>query len=119
MKIVYIAHPIGGDVKKNLEKIAMIGRHINLNEPGVIPFAPYYMDCYSLIDDEPNERARGIQNSIHFVNPHFIDEIRLYGDKISAGMGVEIETARQKRIRIIPMTEGTKRDYRKMLGLDD
>lgn len=30
MKVVYIAHPIGGNIQENLEKIKQIVRQINL-----------------------------------------------------------------------------------------
>ena len=35
MKVVYIAHPISGDIQGNLEKIRQIARIINLTEPDI------------------------------------------------------------------------------------
>lgn len=32
MKVVYITHPISGDIKGNLKKIEAMGRQINLEE---------------------------------------------------------------------------------------
>lgn len=40
MKTAYIAHPVSGDVKGNVEKIIAIVRHINLTEPDIVPFVP-------------------------------------------------------------------------------
>jgi hypothetical protein len=40
MKIVYIAHPISGDIKGNLEKIRLIVRGLNLENIDIVPFAP-------------------------------------------------------------------------------
>lgn len=108
MKVAYIAHPISGDIGGNLKKIEAIGRQVNLQEPDVIPFAHYFFDCYALNDDIPEERARGIKNDIALMKKGFIDEVRLYGDRISLGMAHEIELAIELGIEVVPMTQETK-----------
>jgi len=115
MKIAYIAHPISGDVKGNLDKILKIVRRINLEEPNTVPFVPYLADCYAMDDDVPEERLRGINNDIALIQAGFVDEIRLYGDKISKGMRAEIRLALQLGIRVISMTEQTKKQYHKSI----
>lgn len=115
MKIVYIAHPIGGDVEENLKKIAAISRQINLEEPDVVPFAPYYLDCVSLDDSDPVQRERGIKNNLELLNRHFVNELRLYGTSISKGMIDEISFAWYNYIDVTPMTEETKKEYDKLL----
>lgn len=112
MIIAYIAHPIGGDVKNNLSKIIDIARNINLKEPNVVPFAPYFLDCHALNDDDLKERERGIKNDIALMKKGFINEVRLYGDKISKGMANEILLAEKLGIIVIPMTPETKKDYK-------
>lgn len=111
MKVAYIAHPISGDIKKNLERIKEIARKINLKEPDTVPFAPYYLDCIALDDDNPFERRRGIMNDTELLKRGFIDEVRLYGSKISNGMLAEIQLAQSLGIEITPMTNGTSRDF--------
>jgi hypothetical protein len=111
MKTAYIAHPISSDVKGNLEKVAQIAREINLNEPDVIPFAPYFLDCHALNDDNPEERKRGIKNDNYFLENGFVDELRLYGDKISKGMQEEINIALRENIAIVPMNEKLYEDF--------
>jgi len=111
MKVAYIAHPVSGDIDNNLKQIQQIGRKINLEEPEVVPFANHFFDCHSLNDDIPVERERGIQNNIALINKGFIDEIRLYGDKISRGMSNEINLAIQNGISIVPMTAATQREF--------
>lgn len=113
-KIVYIAHPIGGDVENNLKKVTFIAREINLKEPNTVPFAQFFLDCYALDDTVPEERARGIKNNTIILKRKFIDEVRLYGDKISNGMFNEILLADKLGIKVIAMTEGTKRDLELM-----
>ncbi len=111
MKIVYIAHPIGGDIKNNLSKIIDIIRQINLEEPEIIPFAHYWVDCHALNDNIEIERNRGIKNDVEFFNRKIIDELRLYGDKISKGMKAEISLCHRLGIPIKPMTVETLREY--------
>lgn len=111
MKTAYIAHPISSDVKGNLEKVAQIAREINLNEQDVIPFAPYFLDCHALDDSNPEERKRGIKNDNYFLENGFVDELRLYGDKVSSGMIDEINIALIEQIEIVPMTKATKEWY--------
>ena len=110
MKIVYIAHPIKGDVQGNLKKIEAIGRQINLGEPDTIPFAHYYFDCSTLDDNVPEERERGIRNGLELIRRGFINELRLYGPRISQGMIREIIAAIQQGIPVVAMTIGTKRN---------
>lgn len=112
MKIVFIAHPIGGDVAGNLKKIVKIGREINLTEPYSVPFAPHFFDCHCLKDEIPSERFRGIQNGHHLLR--LVDELRLYGDRISPGMLKEIELCHEWDIPVIPMTKQTKEEYEKI-----
>ncbi len=104
MKIAYIAHPISGDIKGNIEKIKAIVREINLTELDVVPFAPYIVDCESLNDDITAERERGIKNDIELFNRKFIDEVRLYGGRISNGMKAEIKLAKTLGIPVVAKT---------------
>jgi hypothetical protein len=107
-KIVYIAHPISGDIAGNLNKICLIIRNINLTEPDIVPFAHYITDCHCLNDDIPEERASGIRNDEAFFRAGFINEVWLYGDRISNGMKHEIELAKKLGIPVISKSEGTK-----------
>lgn len=108
MITAYIAHPVSGDVKGNIAKIIAIVREINLTEPDVVPFAPYLVDLYALDDNVPEERARGIKNDVHLLKAGFVDEVRLYGNKISSGMSCEIALAKSLGIKIISMTKETQ-----------
>lgn len=101
MKVIYIAHPISGDIKGNLEKIRLIAREINLLFPDVVPFAPYWLDCHALDDTIPSERERGIRNDIALFNKGFIDAVWLCGNRISTGMQHEIELAESLGIPVV------------------
>lgn len=110
-KIVYIAHPIGGDIEANLKDLFRILRVINTNyhpnrsssewifgskEYGaydftnIIPVAPYVADIYSLDDNNALERKRGIDNDTALILTGVFNELWLTGDKISFGMQQEV-----------------------------
>lgn len=100
MKIIYIAHPVGGDVDANLGKIASIVRILNLNSQEIIPFTPYYADCVALDDDNEMHRARGFKNNEEFFSRRIVDELWVFGKIISPGMQQEIEFARNAGIPV-------------------
>jgi len=108
MKIIFISHPVSGDVPGNIKKIIAIARHINLTEPDVVPFVPSLIDLYSLDDTKIKERERGLKNCLAGIDSCCIDEVRLYGNRISKGMNNEILDAIYLDIPIVPMTPETK-----------
>ena len=80
MKVVYIAHPIAGNVKGNMRKILSIVRKINKKIKNVTPLVPYYTDLLTLNDSIPEERSRGIRNNRAILRKGCVDELWVYGD---------------------------------------
>jgi len=107
MKIIYLAHPIGGDVPGNLKKIISIVRDINLTQPNVVPLVPYYADCLALCDNTQQERKRGLENGHAILKSGAIDEVWLYGPRISEGMMAEMIVATLQEIPVIAKTKET------------
>lgn len=101
---------MGGNVKDNLTKIKHIVREINLTMPGIIPFCPYWVDCHALDDAVSDERARGLRNNHEYFRRKIIDELWLYGDRITPGMVLEISWATVFGIPVKSMTEEIARD---------
>lgn len=101
MKIVYIAHPISGDIEANLADLRRIVRLINLKYPDVVPFVPYYVDIVSLDDNIPEERAGGIKNDMEILARKIPDEVWLTGNKLSYGMSMEKAAAERLGIPVI------------------
>lgn len=101
MKIVYIAHPISGDIEGNLARIRDIVKKIAMNQPDIVPFVPYYVDIVSLDDNDPVQRKRGISNDIELFNRKVMDEVWLFGDKLSKGMKAEVKLALRLGIPVI------------------
>lgn len=115
MKIVYIAHPISGDVQNNLASIRKIVKDINLSMKDVVPFVPYYVDCVALDDSNPVHRQRGIKNDHAFFEKGVIEELWLYGNTISNGMKEEIKLALKHGIPIFTRSIGTTSMYQNIL----
>lgn len=109
-KFVYIAHPIGGDVKNNFDSVKAIVREISMNEFGVVPFAPYLVDLMVLNDEIQAERELGMWHNDQFLRSGIISEVRLYGPRISRGMMAEVKTAWELGVPVLAKTPGTKRD---------
>ena len=110
-KVIYIAHPISGDIKENLHSIRKIVRHLNLSKTDIVPFVPYYVDVVSLDDNNPVERERGIQNDIALFERGVIDEVHLYGNRISEGMKAEILLAKRLGIPVICTSDTLYSEY--------
>lgn len=106
-KIIYIAHPIGGNVKANLNKLSKIYREITATNNDVIPFIPYYVTVVSLNDTSNIERKIGFDHNKTIFNSGIINELWLYGDRISDGMKIEIEWAKELGIPIVSKTPET------------
>ncbi len=109
-KIAYIAHPIGGDVENNIKKVIDICREVNLAHPDIVPFVPYLSDLYALDDANPFERERGLRNGLFMLKKGFIDEIWLYGDRISNGMRAEINICLEVGIKVVCKTIETQKE---------
>lgn len=97
-KIVYIAHPVGGDVKGNMIKIGEIFRALSLKNE-VIPFAPYIADLSCLDDNIPQERAIGFEHNKAMFARGVVDELWWFGH-ISNGVAQEIEWCKQFGITV-------------------
>lgn len=108
MKTIYIAHPINGDVNGNVEKILAICARIH--SKNIAPIVPYLIYLRYLDDDDQIDRRLGMDASNECFRRKFIDEVWLFGDKISQGMAEEIKLAKKYNIPIIAKTEATKHD---------
>lgn len=97
---IYICHPIKDNKEKNIEEITNIVRKINLTMPSVVPLTNYIADCMALDDNIEEERLRGLYNDRKLLESGIVDELWVFGDKISDGMQMEIETAKKMGIPI-------------------
>lgn len=96
-RIGYVAHPISGDAVGNIRSVLGILEEIRLNREereewrDIIPIAPYIVPLLYLDDDDPEQRALGIEENNYYFRRGFIDVLILAGPAISRGMYGEIE----------------------------
>ncbi|MFC1662917.1 DUF4406 domain-containing protein [Patescibacteria group bacterium] len=98
-KLVYISHPISGNVKKNVEEVLRICQKIHSKD--IIPFAPYLVSLQYLDDNVVRDRELGIDATLETLRRGMVDELWVYGATISAGMKEEIIIANKKGIPVI------------------
>ena len=98
-KIVYIAHPISGDVKNNLDRIKRIYTTISREVPEVVPFAPYWITCHALSDSIPSDREIGFAHNRAIFESGIINELWVFG--YSKGVCEEIKWALDNNIPVI------------------
>ena len=106
VKTVFIAHPISGDIKGNMKKVLAICEEIHSKD--IIPVAPYLVSLQYLNDEIIEDRELGVDANLECFHRGYIDELWLFGDKISSGMKQEILLAKELNIPIVSKTDGTK-----------
>jgi hypothetical protein len=107
-KLVFIAHPIRGDVVGNMKKVFTICEQVR--KKGHIPIAPYLTLPSHLNDEVIKNREVGVWANLTTFERGYIDELWLYGEKISEGMKIEVALAKKLGIPVVAKSEGTKRD---------
>lgn len=91
MKLIYVASPYAGDIKKNIKFAKQACRYV-LNEGNAF-FCPHLLYPQILDDNNSEERKLGINIGKEFLAK--CDELWAFGDHISHGMFEEIEYARE------------------------
>lgn len=112
MKTVFIAHPIAGDVEGNTKKVLAICETIHDKE--IIPVAPYLVSLQYLDDTVKEDRQLGVDANLECFRRKYIDELWLFGDRISEGVAAEVKLAMELGIPIVAKTEETKQDLKKI-----
>jgi hypothetical protein len=102
MRKVYICAPLAGDVAANIEH-AKAYAHFAL-KCGTAPIVPHF---YALLldDTHPDERALAMRAASALL--WICDEIWVFGDTRSPGMGAEMKLAKKAGIRIRTFAETT------------
>lgn len=107
MKVVYMAHPVAGNVDDNLIKARAWFKWIEDKYTNVVVVANWILECELFGDEDPKARERGIRRSCAVLER--CDELWLVGPHISKGMAEERDRAAAKEMRIRDLT---------LLGLD-
>ena len=73
------------------------------------------MTAIQYLDDGiAEERRLGMEANFEAFRRGYVDEIWLFGNRISSGMEQEVRLALELGIPIIPQTDGTKKDFAKL-----
>lgn len=101
MRVVYIAHPLGSgtDREENRANAARWVAWAALR--GVAPVADW-ITLSGQFDESDEARARGLAIDVALVSR--CDEIWLVGGRVSPGMQIEADAARQVPIRVYDFT---------------
>ncbi len=92
---VYIAHPFGGDVAGNVERVRTICKRVV--EEGHLPIAPHlYLPAFM---DEETRREQALGFCVELVG--LCDALWFYGTSITPGMERELSAARERGIPIV------------------
>ncbi|MFZ3020133.1 MAG: hypothetical protein WA051_01255 [Minisyncoccia bacterium] len=108
-KMVFIAHPMSGDIRGNTRRVEEICRSVHTLD--VIPVFPSFVWRRYLKE----VKKCGYQSSLasrvndEYFKRKFIDEVWLYGDRITNGMLAEILLAWKYHIPVIGKTPETIR----------
>lgn len=99
MKYVYICHPLRGDVEGNLERVKDIVRKVCCEE--TVAFAPHLAFATVFNDENPAERKRGISTDLALLRSGKIDELWVYGERLSEGMKFEVDVCLEHNIPVV------------------
>jgi len=115
-KMVFIAHPMSGDVEGNTQKVVDICRKIHTAK--LIPVFPSFTwRKYLGYTAKDNELATGVNEA--YFRSGFIDELWLYGDRLTEGMKKEVRLAIECGIRIVPKTREISRQLLREPSLNE
>jgi hypothetical protein len=95
-KVVFICSLFKDDIEVNTARAKRYGRFAVTKK--VVPIIPHLMYPRFLNEDSPDERAMGLEMGLVLLsNCH---EIWVFGNRISRGMEIEIEKAKEIKIPI-------------------
>lgn len=94
--VIYVCSPLRGDIERNIHKAIGYSRYI-YSQWG-IPLAPHVIFTTFLDDNDPTERASGMEMGLELLVK--CDELWAFGDKVSEGMEAEIEAAEKLGLRV-------------------
>lgn len=104
MNNIYICSPLAGNIEAN---IANAKRYCAFAiGQGVMPYAPHVYFTQFLDDEVPEERDMGIEAGMKWLA--LCSEIWVFGNRISLGMGAELEYAKEHGLVIRHFTDDCK-----------
>lgn len=104
-RLVYLAHPVGAPdaagVRANLERAKRWVAYVYRVYPDVSPVAPYITGAEVMDDHVPEQRSHGMRCNLTLLAR--CDEVWLCGGRVSPGMQVEADFARDAGVLVVDL----------------
>ena len=110
-KMVFIAHPMSGDIEGNTQKVIAICRRIHSKR--IIPVFPSFT-WRKYLSNDPNDLKLAQAVNKEYFRRKAIDEIWFYGDRMTDGMIREARLAQKYGIKIVGKTKETRAALKKL-----
>ena len=102
-KVIYVAHPVAGDVTANLARALRWLHWLSSQNPDDAVIAPWIANIMSGEDDnDPAARARGLAHDVTVVKR--CDCLILCGGRVSQGMAIERDAMLASGGQVIDLT---------------
>lgn len=103
MKLIYMCHPVAGDVPGNLARAKLWLRWLveNAPEPTAV-IASWITEVEIWDDSKPTDREAGLARCRAVIER--CDEVILVGGRVSSGMNMERTHARDHGIHVVDVT---------------
>ena len=99
MRLIYLAHPVAGDVRANLSRAKYIYAHLTKTfSPAIAIVAPWITECELWDDADPRERQEGLLRCVAVARR--CDELWLTGGRVTASMRLEAEAAEKEGVKV-------------------
>ena len=103
--MVFICHPMTGDIEGNTKKVVEICRSIHSKD--IIPVFPSFTTRRYLTPDPADRELARIMIEEYF-RRRVIDEVWIFGDRLTAGIKREIRLAIKYGIPVVAKTRETE-----------
>jgi hypothetical protein len=106
-RMIYVAHPVGGDVENNIRRAKAWVKYLEAGNPWVVFVSQWIIGVENWDDSKPEDRAIGLRRC--FAQVERCDELWLIGPRVSSGMLGEAAHARKFDVKVVDFT-GEGRD---------
>lgn len=111
-KIVFISHPVRGNVKENIESAIKVLKAVHTKD--ILPLAPYIESVQYLDPGNIEDNDKGLELDLEILRKGYVDELWLCGPRISDGMKQEIEICLGNGIPIVCHNPGLKEEFERI-----
>jgi hypothetical protein len=101
-RVIYMAHPVNGDVEGNLKRAKIWLKHLTEGNPWVAFNTQWIVECELWDDSDAEERRKGLKRCLAHVER--CDEVWLVGLSPSNGMMLEAGHAIECGIKVVDLT---------------